>query len=77
MKKNIFDDLNREQNGVPYVTFEMSKNVEHMKVITKTNQAGIFANPISRNIALIFMGGFLTALTIVTAGVMLLNLIFS
>jgi len=48
-----------------------------MKAITKTNQAGIFANPISRNIALIFMGGFLTALTIVTAGVMLLNLIFS
>jgi hypothetical protein len=48
-----------------------------MKVITKANQAGIFANPISRNIALIFMGGFLTALTIVTAGVMLLNLIFS
>jgi hypothetical protein len=48
-----------------------------MKVITKTNQAGIFANSISRNIALIFMGGLLTALTIVTAGVMLLNLIFS
>jgi len=43
--------------------------------ITKNHLPGIFANSISRNLALIFLGGFLTALTIVTGGVILLNLI--
>ncbi len=43
--------------------------------ITKSTLPGIFTNPISRNLALIFLGGFLAALTIVTGGVILLNLI--
>jgi hypothetical protein len=43
--------------------------------ITKENYTGIFANPISRNLALIFIGGFITAVGIVTAGVILINLI--
>jgi hypothetical protein len=42
---------------------------------TKSNHTGIFTNPISRNLTLIFLGGFLAALTIVTAGVILFNLI--
>lgn len=43
--------------------------------ITKTNVTGIFANPISRNLTLIFLGGFLAAVAIVTVGVILFNLV--
>jgi len=59
-----------------HVIFEKSKKLESMKAtFTKNNHPGIFANPISRNLTLIFLGGFLAALTIVTAGVILFNLI--
>ena len=46
-----------------------------MKAISKTLFPGIFSNSINRNLTLIFLFGFLVALTLVTAGVILLGLI--
>ncbi len=46
-----------------------------MKTISKTLFPGIFSNSINRNLTLIFLFGFLVALTLVTVGVILLGLI--
>lgn len=46
-----------------------------MKTISKPYFGGIFANSINRNLTLIFVFGFFVALTLVTAGVILINLV--
>jgi hypothetical protein len=46
-----------------------------MKTVGKSILPGIFANPINRNLTLIFLFGFLVAVTLVTTGVILINLI--
>jgi hypothetical protein len=55
------------------VTFALSKKLEEMKEVTsKSLFLEFMTNPIGRNLAIIFIGGLLTAITLVTAGVMLL-----
>lgn len=44
-----------------------------MKAMNKNNASGIFSNSITRNLTLIFLFGLLAAITIVTAGVILIS----
>lgn len=46
-----------------------------MKTVSKSLLPGIFANPINRNLTLIFLFGFMVAVTLVTIGVILFNLV--
>jgi hypothetical protein len=52
-----------------------SKQLEIMKTVSKSLFPGIFSNPINRNLTLIFLFGFFVAVTLVTTGVILINLI--
>lgn len=46
-----------------------------MRTASKSLFPGILSNPINRNLTLIFLFGFLVAVTLVTTGVILINLI--
>lgn len=64
-----------QKHYIPFRIFVWSKSWKIMKAISKTLFPGIFSNSINRNLTLIFLFGFLVALTLVTTGVILLGLI--
>lgn len=68
--------MNRMTNKYYMITLPLhglKQTVGIMKAITKNYVPGIFSNSITRNLTLIFLFGLLAAVTIVSAGVIIVN----